>query len=382
MRTASRFVLVIVILALVLGGIFGWKFYQIGLMQEQFSQPQPPAVIEATQARQVSWTPALKAVGSTRAVNGVSVANEVPGVVTEIAFESGQRVSAGDVLLRLESSIDEAALGTRRAEAQLAQQEFERLEELLPQRAVSQAQFDEAKANLEAARARVKEAEAQLNKKILRAPFDGVLGLRLVDLGEYLPAGTPTVEINMLDPIYVDYSVSERELASMSVGNKVEVSVAAAPDRLFLGEVSAINSSISPETRTVRVRATLANQERTLQPGMFATVRTLRPEDRELVAIPRTAVSFNTYGDFVYVLVENDDGQLITERRTVTTGSTREGLVEVTENLEAGEQIVATGLLRLRAGQPVQIQDEQDQDDQTQPQQAGSDTAATGESDS
>jgi membrane fusion protein (multidrug efflux system) len=365
MRTASRFVLVIVLLALVLGGIFGWKFYQISQMQARFSQPQPPAVVDATKARVLTWTPAIKSVGSTQAINGVQVANEVPGVVEEIAFESGQQVEQGEVLLRLDSAIDEAALRTRRAEAQLAQREFDRLADLLPQRAISQAEYDEAQANLEAAQARVNEAEAQLDKKVLRAPFAGTLGLRLADLGEYLPAGTPIVEINMLDPIYVDYSVSERELSRLSVGDTVKVSVAVAPDTVFDGQVSAVNSSVSPETRTVRIRATLDNPNRILQPGMFATILTLNPNDRELVAVPRTAISYNTYGDFVFALTENDEGELIAERRDVETGDTREGMVEILEGLEAGEQVVRTGLLRLRAGQRVQIQAEEEQPEPT-----------------
>lgn len=382
MRTASRFVVVIVVLALVLGGIFGWKFYQISQMRAQFSQPQPPAVVAATEARLLNWTPMVKSVGSIEAINGVRVANEVPGVVEEINFESGQRVEQGEVLLRLDTAIDEAALRTRRAEAQQAQREFDRIADLLPRRAVSQAQYDEAQANLEAAQARVNEVEAQLSKKILRAPFSGSLGLRLVDLGEYLPVGTPVVEINMLDPIYADYSVSERELGRLSVGNTVQVSVAVMPDTLFEGQVSAINSSVDPQTRTVRVRATLPNPNQILQPGMFATVYTLRPEDRQVVAVPRTAISYNTYGDFVYVLTENDAGELIAERRDVETGETREGMVEIEENLEAGEQIVETGLLRLRGGQQVQIQSEdenrgQDQIDQNSVDQSADNSVQT-----
>ena len=358
MRTASRFVLVIIALVLILGGIFGWKFYQISQMQAQFSQPQPPAVVAATKAEVMNWTSTIKSVGSTQAINGVEIANELPGVVEEIAFESGERVEEGDVLIRLDSAIDQAALRTRRAEAQQAEREFNRLADLLPKRAVSQAQYDEAQANLEAAQARVNEAEAQLSKKVLRAPFSGVLGLRLVDLGEYLPAGTPIVEINMLTPIYVDYSVPEREISRIEVGHPVRVQVAAAPEETFEGEVSAINVSVNPETRTVRVRATLDNPAQLLQPGMFATVLTLRPAEREVTAVPRTALSFNTYGDFVYVLEENDEGQLVTERRSVVTGATREGMVEIIEGLAPGEALVQTGLLRLRNGQPVEIQEE------------------------
>ncbi|MDG5501306.1 efflux RND transporter periplasmic adaptor subunit [Marinobacter sp. BGYM27] len=356
MRTASRFVVVIVFLAVVLGGIFGYKFYQFGQMKEKFSQPQPPAVIEATTAQSVQWQPSLKAVGSIEAVNGIQIANEVPGVIKDILFESGDKVKKGDVLLRLDSQTDEAALTTRRAEERQASREFKRLEDLLPRKAVSQSQYDEAEANLEAARARSIEAQAQLNKKELKAPFAGTLGIRLVDQGEYLATGTPIVEINMLDPIYADYTISEKELANVTVGNQVDVTVAAIPDQTFSGKISAINSSVNAETRTVRIRATLKNPEQKLQPGMFATIQTLRPKMRDIVAIPNTAISFNTYGDFVYVIKENDEGALITERRSIETGGTRDGMVEVTKNLEAGERVVATGLLRLRAGQTVEIE--------------------------
>jgi membrane fusion protein (multidrug efflux system) len=382
MRTASRFAIVIVFLALVLGGIFGYKFYQIGQMQEKFSQPQPPATIEAVEARKGTWQRSLKSVGSIKAVNGVRIANEVPGVAKEIQFESAQRVKKGQVLLRMDTATDEAALSTRRAEARLAEQAFNRISDLLPKNAVSQSQYDEAQANLEVARARVNEAEAQLDKKILEAPFAGMLGIRLIDQGEYLPAGTPIVEINTLDPIYADYAISEKELAHIEVGHKVRVTVVAAPDKSFPGEVTAINSSVNPESRTVRVRATLDNPDRQLQPGMFATIATVRPTQREVVYVPRTAISFNTYGDYVYVVQKNDKGQKVVERRSVETGPVEDGNVAVTKNLDAGEQVVATGLLRLRAGQPVQFASESNKqgqekegnkngDQQSAPQQGG-----------
>ena len=361
MRTASRFLIVIIFLGVVLGGIFGYKFYQFGQMEKQFSQPQPPAQISATMVKAENWTPELKAVGSVEAINGIEVANEVPGVVETISFESGDTVEKGDVLIRLDAAIDEAALRTRRAEAQLAEQEFKRVSDLLPKRAVSQSQYDEAKANFDAARARVNEAEAQLSKKVIRAPFNGKLGLRLIDQGEYIGTGTPIVEINMLNPIYVDYTLSEKELPRVARGYDVIATVAAVPESTFKGEVSAINTSVNPETRTVRIRATLENQDNLLRPGMFATVSTQQPEEREVVTVPRTAISYNTYGDFVFVVEENDDGQLIVNRRTVQTGDTRDGRVAVIEGLQKGEQVVSKGLLRLRAGQRVEIQDDSDQ---------------------
>ncbi|NWN90040.1 efflux RND transporter periplasmic adaptor subunit [Marinobacter adhaerens] len=367
MRTASRFLIVIIFLGVVLGGIFGYKFYQFGQLEEQLSQPQPPAEISATTARTESWTPSLKAVGSIEAVNGIEVANEMPGVIEKINFESGDTVKQGDVLVRLNTSIDEAAVRTRRAEAQLAQQEFKRISDLLPRRAVSQSQYDEAKANFDAARARVNEAEAQLNKKIIRAPFDGTLGIRMVDQGQYIGTGTPIVEINMLDPIYVDYTLSEKNLPDIDQGYSVVATVAAVPEQSFEGKVSAINTSVNPETRTVRVRATLANPDNLLRPGMFATIQTRQPEKNSVVTIPRTAISYNTYGDFAFVIVENDEGEPIVERRTVTTGQTRDKRVAVLSGLEAGEEVVAKGLLRLRAGQRVKIQAE---DQEKQPQEA------------
>ncbi|MGM0952954.1 MAG: efflux RND transporter periplasmic adaptor subunit [Pseudomonadota bacterium] len=362
MRTASRFVIVIIFLGLVLGGIFGYKFYQFDQMQKQQSQPQAPAVISVTDATTENWQPSIKSVGSIKAINGIAAANEVPGVVETVNFESGDTVSKGDVLIRLDAAIDEAALRTRRAEAQLAGQEFERISDLLPKRAVSQSQYDEAKANYDAARARVNEAEAQLNKKVIRAPFDGTLGIRLIDQGEYIATGTSIVEINMLDPIYVDYTLSEKYLPEVAKDYPVTVTVAAVPGETFEGEVSAINTSVNAETRTVRIRATLDNEEGLLRPGMFATIQTGQPRENEVVTLPRTAISYNTYGNFVFVVKENDDGELVVDRRTVTTGEVRDGRAAVTSGLEAGETVVAKGLLRLRAGQRVEIQDKSDKE--------------------
>ncbi|MEX2476321.1 efflux RND transporter periplasmic adaptor subunit [Marinobacter sp.] len=360
MRTASRFLIVILFLGVVLGGIFGYKFYQFGQMKEQLSKPQSPAEISTTKARSGQWTPAIKAVGSVEAVNGIEVANEVPGVIERISFESGDTVSKGDVLVRLDAAIDEAALRTRRAESQLAEQEFKRVSDLLPKRAVSQSQFDESQANFDAARARVNEAEAKLNKKVIRAPFDGKLGLRMVDQGEYIPTGTPIVEINMLDPIYVDYTLSEKNLSRVARDYDVNVTVAALPEKTFSGQVSAINTSVNPETRTVRIRATIANPDNELRPGMFATIHTQQPEDRDVVTVPQTAISYNTYGDFVFVLEKNEEGELIVNRRSVQTGEVREGQTAIEDGLNEGEEVVSKGLLRLRAGQRVSVQEDDD----------------------
>jgi len=357
MSTAIRFIIVILLLGAILGGIFGYKFYQFGQMKENMGPP-PPAQISVVEAESEYWTPAIKAVGSITAVNGIEIANEVPGVIESIEFESGDTVKQGDVLVRINSAIDEAALLTRRAEARLAEQQFKRVSDLLDKRAISQSQFDEAKANYDAARARVNESEAQLAKKVIRAPFDGRLGIRMVDRGEYIATGSAIVEINMLDPIYVDYTLSEKNLPNVDEGYPVEVNVAAVPGQVFEGSVSAINSSVSPETRTVRIRATLSNQDMSLRPGMFATVMTRQPQETAVITVPRTAVSYNTYGDFVFVVEENDKGQLVVNRRSVRSGETRDERVAIVSGLSVGETVVSKGLLRLRAGQPVSIQDD------------------------
>jgi membrane fusion protein (multidrug efflux system) len=206
----------------------------------------------------------------------------------------------------------------------------------------------------------VNEAEAQLGKKVIRAPFDGRLGIRMVDQGEYIATGTPIVEVNMLDPIYVDYTLSEKNLPNVATGYPVVATVAAVPDMAFNGKVSAINTSVNPQTRTVRVRATVSNPDNLLRPGMFATIQTEQPEQNEVVTVPRTAISYNTYGDFVFAVEKNDNGDLVVKRRTVTTGQTRDGRVAVLSGLKAGDTVVSKGLLRLRAGQKVQIQEAQD----------------------
>lgn len=353
MKTVSRMVMMIIVLAVVLGGIFGWKYLKMQQMSEQMAQPQPPATVETVRLETQSWRPEIKSVGSLRAINGVEVSNEVAGVVSEIAFESGQRVSQGDVLIRLEDSVDRAALEALEARAQLDQETFRRYSNLLPQNAISRSQFDEAQANRQVSEADAKQQRAQLAKKTIRAPFAGVVGLRRVDLGEYIGIGTPIVDLNMLDPIYVDYSVAEKQLDRVAAGRSVEVRVAAYPERVFAGEILAVAPAIDASSRTLDVRAQLNNDDRLLRPGMFADVRTLAPAVEEVLTLPRTALSYNTYGDFVFLIAENDQGQPVAKRTQVTIGRTRGDRVEITGGIEAGDRVVATGLLRLRDGQPV-----------------------------
>ncbi|WP_136067703.1 efflux RND transporter periplasmic adaptor subunit [Modicisalibacter radicis] len=357
MKTAVRMTVVLVLLAAILGGIFGWKFLQMQKMGEQMSQAQPPTPVDSVTLTAEAWRPEIKSVGSLRAINGVAVSNEVAGVVSEIAFESGQRVSRGDILIRLEDSVDQAALAALEAQARLANETFRRYSDLLPRNAISQSQYDEAQANYQAARADVAQQQAQLNKKTIRAPFDGVVGLRQVDQGEYIAVGTPIVELNMLDPIYVDYSVAEKQLDRVQAGRQVEVRVAAFPERVFDGEIEAVAPTVDESSRTLDVRAKLSNAERLLRPGMFADVRTLAPDTVNVPTLPRTALAFNTYGDYVFRIAENDQGQTIAQRTQVSIGRLRGDQVEIVDGLAPGDRVVATGQLRLRDGQPIKVKD-------------------------
>ncbi|MBA1146305.1 efflux RND transporter periplasmic adaptor subunit [Ectothiorhodospiraceae bacterium WFHF3C12] len=354
-RLVVRLFIVVVVLAAAGGGIAYWKYVQIQQTMARMSQPTPPPTVSAAEVEQTQWLPRVSAVGSVIAINGVDVTTEVAGIVSEIAFESGQAVEAGDLLVQLEDSVDQAALEGLVADRKLAQVEFERSENLLPRRAVSQSQFDEAKARYESAQARVAEQRARIQKKSIEAPFDGVLGLKRVDLGEYLSPGNLIVELQMLDPIHVEFTLPERRYDQVSTGQPVEVRVAAFKDRVFEGEVTAIDTSVNAPTRSFTVRATVPNAERRLRPGMFAEVAVLERQARTVVTVPRTAISYNTYGDFVYRINEGDDEKLTVQRVPVQAGGTREGHVEILEGLEPGERVVSAGLVKLRNGQPVQI---------------------------
>lgn len=348
-----RFILMLAVLGLVFGGIFVLKKQQFEEMEEQRG-PQPLATIAATEVRTQDWRPHLNAVGSLVAIQGIAVTNEVGGQVRAIHFESGEAVKEGDVLLELDDSVDQADLEGALAGRRLAETRFNRLRDLLERNAVSQADFDEARANLDNAEARVSSQRKLLQKKRIRAPFSGRLGIRQVDIGEYLSPGSPIVPLESLDPIYVDYSLPEKDLNRVSVGQELTIAVKAWPDRVFRGQISAINPGIDPQTRNVRIRGTLQNPQQLLRPGMFAQVNTMLPLREDVLTLPRTAITYATYGDSVFLIREENDG-LVVESRQVITGDVRDGRVEIVSGLEAGDQVVSVGQNKLRNGQSVRI---------------------------
>lgn len=355
MRLTLRFLIALLLLGGIFGGVFGYKFLvQIPEQMAGFGGPRP-ANVAATSVRPDTWQQQRQAVGSLTAVDTVAVSTEVPGIIETIAFDSGARVAAGDTLLTLDRTVDRAELNGLEAEAELARIEFRRAEDLLDQRAISPSQFDEARARLDSAIAAVESQRARIAQKTITAPFDGVLGLRRVSPGQYLGPGSEIVTLRRIDPIYADFTVPERFLPRIATGQTVEVRTSAY-ETVFNGTVTAVEPDIDDQTRSVSVRATLDNPDARLRPGMFARIRLLQATQREVLTIPRTAVNFNTYGDFAMRIVEGENG-LVTERVQIETGEARDGRVEVVSGLAEGDRVVAAGLVKVRPGQPITLDD-------------------------
>lgn len=351
---------VIVLLVLVLGGI---KASQIGAMiaaGEAFVPP--PQAVTTAEVLEVSWKPELTAVGSVVAMQGVTVASEVPGTITEIAFKSGQMVETGDLLVRLDTSIERAQLASAVASAKLADIDYQRKKNLPPTAAVSAADVDAAAAKAAQAAADVANFKAVIARKTIRAPFSGRVGIRDVDLGEVLQPGTPIVSLQSSDPIYVDFSLPQQVLSLIEPGHTATISTDGFPDRTWEGRVEVIDTEVDVGTRNFDVRAIVANPDGKLRTGMFVDVTVVQPEARQLLAIPASAVLFAPYGDSVYVIKEqlSESGEKlqIAEQAFVRLGERRGDLVAVSSGLAAGDMVVSTGAFKLQSGMAVTIRND------------------------
>ncbi len=354
MRT--RLLVVILFLGLLFGGMFAIKSCQSRQMAIMQSAPQPPTTVAVATATETEWQPYLEAIGTLVATQGVFVSAEIAGKVREIQFESGEPVEAGALLLQLDDSVEQAEVQGLIADEGLGKLEFERAAQLLTDKLGSQADYDRTRAALKKTQAELAARRALLEKKAIRAPFPGVLGIRQVDVGAYLEPGDHIVSLQQLDPIYADFSLPERYQSSITPGQQVNIQVKAWPDQHFEGVISAIDPRIDSNTRSVSIRATLANPKLLLRPGMFAEVRLLLPVRGNVVTVPQTAIMYNPYGDAVYVVQPGDAG-LVVEYRQVQTGSVRAGQIEINDGLQAGERVVSAGQLKLRNGMPVSIDD-------------------------
>lgn len=355
----KRMLIMLILVGAVLGGLFGFKGFVNGKIKEAMAgMANMPQTVSAMKAESSDWQPKLDAVGSLRAVRGAELSLEVPGVVEEITFESGDQVKAGQVLLALRKDDEVAKLQSLEATATLAQITYDRDVKQLKAQAISQAIVDNDEANLRNVKAQVAQQKAIVDKKTLRAPFDGKLGLRQVDLGQFLSAGTVIATLQSLDPIYVDFLLPQQAVAQVTVGEKVRAKVDAFPGRTFEGKITAINPKIETASRNLQVRATLPNTDQKLLPGMFATVELDTGVAQRLVTLPQTAVAYNPYGSLVYIVDDKGktpDGkpQLVARQVFVTTGATRGDQVAILKGVSEGDMVVTSGQIKLRNGVPL-----------------------------
>ena len=351
-----RMLIMLVVCGVVFGGIFGFKWFKSRLINHIFdTMPVPAATVSATKATAESWPSRVSAVGTAQAVKGTQVTTEVDGIVDSIGFESGGSVQAGQILLTLDRKVDRAQLQALEAQAKLADIQVKRDRKLLAQKAISESQLDQSTAQAQAARADVAAQRARVDLKVIRAPFSGELGIRKVDLGDHLAPGAPIVSLQSLDPIYVNFKLPQQQLAAVHVGQSVDVSVDMDGDRWLKGHLTAIDPLIDTSTRNFAAQATFENPDHVLRPGMFVRLEIDLGSSENVIAVPQTAISFNPYGDSVWIIGKDKNGKLTAERRVVKTGRRRGDFVQIVAGLEAGDQVATSGLLKLRNGVPVKI---------------------------
>ncbi len=345
-------------LVVVIAVLAGVKSLQIRAMIAQGKEiVPPPETVTTAVASAESWETTLTAVGSLTAVQGVTVAAELSGKVAEIAFQSGAKVKKGDLLIRQDTSVEEAQLPGAVAQADLTQTILARDAKMLEEQIISRVDYDSSVANREQATALVNQIRAIIAKKTIRAPFGGRLGIRQVNLGQLLREGDPIVTLQSLAPIYVNFTFPQQELARLRTGLPVRVTCDCLPGLAIDGRVTAVNPLVDSDTRNIQVQATVGNREETLRPGMFVNVAVGLPVRQTVLAIPVTAVLYAPYGDSVFVVVDDKEGKggKTLNQQFVRLGEKRGDFVVVTEGLKEGETVVSTGVFKLRNGQAVVV---------------------------
>ncbi|NTU76679.1 MAG: efflux RND transporter periplasmic adaptor subunit [Alphaproteobacteria bacterium] len=357
----KRMIVMLALCGLVLGGVFAFKMFGLKMMKQHMAAASnPPQSVSTIKVSLEGWKTEIRAVGSLRAAKGADLSSEVQGMVENIFFESGQDVEEGTVLLQLRSADDKAKLAALEANLHLAELTVERDGKQLKAKAISQATYDGDAANLESLKAQVAEQRASLEKKTILAPFAGRLGIRQVDVGQYLSPGAAIVTLQQVDPIYLDFSVPQQVLTKVDLGQKIEARTDAYPDKAFEGEVTAVNAKVEENTRNIEVRATLRNADKALKPGMFATVSVTTGAPQQYLTLPQTAIAFNPYGSTVYIVETtgaDDKGakQPTAKMVFVQTGATRGDQIAVLSGIKEGDEVVTAGQLKLRNGSPLVI---------------------------
>ncbi|MFA5899636.1 MAG: efflux RND transporter periplasmic adaptor subunit [Hyphomicrobium sp.] len=366
----KRLLIALIIMGALVGGLAYFQLVFKPQMIQAFlsSQVPPPATITAEAAKTEEWIERLPAIGTLIAHQGVDVASQVAGIVTGIGFESGQDVPAGSKLVQLDVAVELADLASAEATLREAEVAFKRVSDLLLKSVASEANVDTARAKRDTALATLNRIKALIAQKAIMAPFAGRLGIRHVELGQYISPGLAMVTLQALDPIWVDFPMPEQNVGKLLVGQTIELTVDSYPGHVFTGNVASLDARVSQETRTLLVRGALPNPDRTLLPGMFANVAVLAGNPAKVVTVPRTAITYSLYGDSVYVLkpkegqpppAKPEDTIYAVERRFIKSGQVREDLVAVTTGLQAGEQVVTTGQVKLTNGSLVRVDNSQ-----------------------
>ena len=361
MKSKSRqWIVVAVGLVVVVLALAGTKAGQIVTMvRAGESFVPPPEAVTSARVEAAEWEGATQAIGSLVAVRGVVLAAELPGTVREIAFESGTSVKRGAVLVRLDTSAEEAQLAAAEASASLARLSHERARKLREGQANAQADLDAAEARAKEADATVANLKAIIAKKTIRAPFDGRIAIRQVELGQVVSPGSPIASLQSVSPIHADFWLPQQALAKLQLGQQAKARTDTFPDEEWTGEISTVNPEVDPATRNVRVRATFENRDGRLRPGMFVKVEVLSSEKRPVLTIPATAVIFAPYGDSVFAIEEKKDANgkavAFARQKFVRTGERRGDVVAVVAGLAAGETVVSSGAFKLRNGASVVV---------------------------
>jgi multidrug efflux system membrane fusion protein len=359
-RMVRWFIIVGLLLALLVGALVGFNAFRDHMIAQFFANNKPPpASVSIAEAKSEVVPNLLTAVGDLAAVHQVNVTSDVSGRITDIMFTPGATVKAGSPLVQLFDGPDQGDLASFKAQATGAQLALDRAKQLAARQFGPQSTVDAAQATYDQANAGIAKTEALISQKLVRAPFDGVLGVRHVEVGQFLTAGTQIVTLTDLSVLYANFTTTEKDSAQLKDGQTVRVVVDAYPGRTFEGKITTIEPQISTDTRNIHVQATIANPDRILKPGMFATTTVVLPDKPPVVTVPETAVDYTLYGDSVFLITEKkgDDGKtgLTAVRTFVRTGSRIDGRAEILSGLKAGDRVVAVGQLKLQSGVAVAI---------------------------
>jgi membrane fusion protein, multidrug efflux system len=359
-RMVRWFIIVGLLLALLVGALVGFNAFRSHMIAQFFANNKPPpATVTVAEAKSEVIPNLLTAVGDLAAVHQVNVTSDVSGRITDILFTAGANVKAGSPLLQLFDSPEQGDLASFKAQAIGAQLALDRAKQLAARQFGPQSTADAAQATYDQANAGIAKTQAIISQKLVRAPFDGELGVRHVEVGQFLTAGTQIVTLTDLSELYANFTVTEKDSAALQAGQTVRIAVDAYPGRTFEGKITTIEPQIATDTRNIRVQATLANPDRILKPGMFATTTVVLPDKPAVVTVPETAVDYTLYGDSVYLITEKkaDDGttSLAVVRTFVRTGNRIHGRAEIVSGLKTGDRVVAVGQLKLQSGAAVAI---------------------------